>query len=64
MLTISDFFVDCAPPHRPTGGRERQKASRETIAKQLPNLLVRDLFTTHGLGNTESVFHQSNTKGW
>ena len=39
MLTISFFFVDCAPPHRPTGGREKQEAdlgSRNQAAFNYP----------------------------
>ena len=63
MLTISDFFVDCAPPYWSTGGREKQEIKSAHAADGFSSFLGNDLFTTHGLDNTESVFHRFNTKG-
>ena len=54
-MTSADFFVDCAPPHRPTGGREKQEAKLAQVADGFSSFLGNDLFTTHGLDNTELV---------
>ena len=55
MLTSARFFVDCAPPYLPKGGRERQKVELAVTAIWFFNLLGTDLFTTHGLKDTELV---------
>jgi hypothetical protein len=54
-LTLSVFFVDCAPPHLLKGGREKQEAKSAHVADGFASFLVNDLFTLHGLDNTESV---------